>query len=234
MDINKEMQKATQEYLESDKLKKHIQEQAEQMVNKLIDDSFGYFGGIKEQVKEAIEDELKINVKELGIGGFNKFITDVVKKQLDISVKEETEKKITAELEKILTPIEKKVSITKLKEALLDDAYTYDLDICGDVTLDRLDGESGYYEDDVFTFIIEKNGVHDWVDIYLDSRPKKKNYECEWNITVHKNLCSFRHRERGFKATDKAFGYMGEIEALIYNMYLNDSIIDYQDVVDHS
>lgn len=136
MNINDEIEKATQAYLESDKLKEHIQAKAEKMINELVDDSFGYFGGIKKTVEEAMKNEIHINIKELGLSGFNTFITDVIKEKLNKSMRAEAEKRIGEEMEKILTPIDKVVSIQTLKEELLAAAETYSLDIYeGDVVI---------------------------------------------------------------------------------------------------
>lgn len=235
MNINTEIEKATQEYLESDKLKEHIQAKAEKMVNELIDDSFGYFGGIKKQVEETIKDELKINTKELGISGFNKFITEIVKDKLDKSIRTEAKEKISKEMEKLLTPIDKVISIQKLKEVLFKEAGVSGFDVCGDPSLDDL-ADAGYYEDDLFTFIIEANDnpSYEWVDIYMDPRTNRDKHECQYNITVHKKFSSFRINERKIEAKDKVFGYSSGLEDFMYTMFLNESTIDYADALENA
>jgi hypothetical protein len=231
MNINDEIEKATQAYLESDKLKEHIQVKAEKMINELVDDSFGYFGGIKKTVEEAMKDEIHINIKELGLSGFNTFITDVIKEKLNKSMRAEAEKRIGEEMEKILTPIDKVVSIQTLKEELLAAADTHDLFCGNDVTLDMLDGNGGYGENDVFTLLFNKpdNDKYKWVTIYVDTEPNKKEYECEYVLSVHKNFTSFKQQSREIKATDKVMNRDYGFEDFIYRMYLNGSTIDYEE-----
>ena len=227
MNINTEIEKATQEYLESEKLKEHIKTKAETMVNELIDDSFGYFGGIKKSVEEAINDEIKINVKELGLSGFNKFITEIVKDKINNSMRVEASAKISSEIDKILNPMEKLITIEKLKEELFAEAGTYDLDVCGDPTLRDLQ-EMNYDEDDIFTFIVDEPSEdrYNWVTIRMDAEINKSNYECKYEITVHEDFCTFKIHNQPLQAKDKVFGYKHDVEDLMYSMFLNDSVID--------
>lgn len=231
MDINTEIKKATQAYLESDKLKEHIQAKAEKMINELVDDSFCYFGGIKKTVEEAMKNEIHINIEELGLSGFNTFITDVIKEKLNKSIRAEAERRIGEEMEKILTPIDKVVSIQTLKEELLSAADTYNLDICGDVTLDMLDGDGGYSESDVFTLLFVKpdNERYKWVTIYADLKPNKSEYECEYEFVVHETFTTFKERTREIKATDKIMNKDYGFEDFVYRMYLNQSTINYEE-----
>jgi hypothetical protein len=202
------------------------------MINELVDDSFGYFGGIKKTVEEAMKNEISINIKELGLSGFNTFITDVIKEKLNKSMRTEAERRIGDEMERLLTPLDKVISIRTLKEELLSAAVnTSDLDICGEVTLDMLDGESGYEESDVFTLLFKKpdNEKYEWVTIYADKKPNKEYYECEYILTVHKTFTSFKENGRDIKATDKVMNSTYGFEDFIYRMYLNNSTINYEE-----
>jgi len=236
VDLNKEIEVAIQSYLESDKLKEHIQTKAEKMVNDLVDDTFGYFGGVKKSVEEAMKDEIKINTKELGLGGFNKFISEIVKDKLDNAIKNEAQEKICAEIDKIISPMDKEISIEELKKVLFDDAGTYGLDVCGEPSLDDLDA-MGIYEDEIFTFIIERPSDperYTWATIYMDKIANTSQYSCEFQITVHENFSTFKINERDLKAKDKVFGYKSGVEDFMYAMFLNESRVNHADTIAHS
>lgn len=236
MSINEQIEQYTKEYLGSDALKEHIRKQAQEMVNKSIDDALSSYGSVKKQIDEAIKNEIQLNVEDLGVRGLSTFLTDVIKEKLHTGIREDAHNRISKELEEMLSPIEKKVSIETLKEKLLEEADTYSIDVCGDVTLDMLDGESGYFEDDIFTFIVEKpsNPSYGWVTIHMDPKPGKDSYDSMYRLTVHENSTSYRMRDKEIRGQDKSFGYSFEFEDFIYRMYLNKSTVDYEDAKRHA
>ncbi len=231
VDLANSIEKATQDYIQSDKMKEHINKKAEEMVNSIIDNSLGYYGEIKKQVEEQIKDKLKINVDDLGISGHNKFITEIVKDKISKSLKEDAVLKINKELSKILEPVEKVVTVQRLKEELWNSVYKGDFDICGDPTFDDVLDSEQYYEDDLFTMIFEtpKEDRYDWIDIYIDSKAGVSKHSCEFNITAHKNFMSLRQNGSDLKAKNTVFNSKFDFEDFFYKMFLNDSIIDYED-----
>ncbi|WP_108062657.1 hypothetical protein [Poseidonibacter lekithochrous] len=224
--LNSQLVEATENYLKSDKLKEVIEAQAEKMVNEVVSEAFRWSGNVRKQVEEFAKNELSINTKELGIQGQNKFITEVVGKKLKQYIREDTEKLITKQLDDILKPIEKVVSIDTLKKKLFEAADTNDFG-CGDMdyVLENVD------EDEIYTFIVEEpGGMHEWVTLYFDKEPNKETYECEFELTVHKTNTSFKIKQREIKATDKVMNpYIWDIEDFVYCMFLNDSTINYEE-----
>ena len=227
--LNQQLVSATESYLKSDKLREVIEAQAEKMINDVVSESFRWSGNIRKQVEEVIKNELSINTKKLGIEGQNKFITEVVSKKLKQYVREDTEKLISEQLDNILKPIEKVVSMDTLVGKLLDAADTSEA-MCGcDPDIDYI--KENFDLSDFFTLIAEEpSGNYDWVTLYFDKEPNKSSYECEFELTVHKQRTTFKVREREIKATDKIMNpFIWDIEDFIYCMFLNGSTIDYED-----
>lgn len=227
--LNTQLIKATEDYLKSDKLKEVISKQAEDMINDVVKEAFRWSGNIRKQIEDVVKNELSINTKELGISGHNKFLTEVIGNKLKQHLRHDVESEINKTLEKMLSPIDKVVSIETLKEELFKSADKSSLG-CGcddrDYILENFD------EDDIFTFIVEgpSESRYEWVTIYIDTKPNKSEYECQFSLTVHKNFTTFKERERDLKAKDKILNpYMEDIEDFIYAMFLNDSTIDYAD-----
>ena len=231
--LNTQLIGATEEYLKSDKLQEVIATQAEKMINDVVADAFRWNGNVRKQIEEVIKNDLSINTKELGITGQNKFITEVVAKKLKQYVREDTEKLITEQLDNILKPIEKVVSIQKLKEKLFEAADTSEYSCGGDADMDYVLEHTD--EDDIFTFIAEEpSGDYDWVTLYFDKEPNIPDYDCEFQLTVHKNMTSFKVKDREIKATDKIMNpHIWDIEDFIYCKFLNGSVIDYQDAKEY-
>jgi len=203
------------------------------MITKILDDTFGYFGGIKKQMEELIKEQISINTKELDFSGHNKFITEIVGKHLKKCLRQDTEKQITEQLNKIISPVEKVISMETLQDELLKQADLSDfMNGCHDTDLDYL--KEYYSVDEMVTFIVEPVENHKWVNIYLDKEPNKSEYSCEFSLTVHETFTTFRKRDREIKATDKVLDYQFDFEDYIYQLFLNGSTIDYKEAMEWS
>lgn len=226
--LNTQIIKATEDYLKSDKLKEHIEAQAEKMVNEAVREAFSWSGNVRKQIEDIVKNELSINMEDLNISGHNKFITEVIQKQLHQVLRSDVEAEITKSLESMLKPVEKVVSIQKLKEELFKASDKDGIDTCSDdmdYILENCD------EDDIYTFIVEHpGGNYKWVDIYLDSEPNKSKYECEFKLCVHETFTTFKQNDREITAKDKLMSpYKWDIEKLIYQMFLAGSTINYEE-----
>ena len=228
MDLSKELNVAMENYIKSDKFKEDINKKAEDMITKILDDTFGYFGGIKKQMEELIKEQISVNTKELDFTGHNKFITEIVGRHLKKCLRKDTEKQITEQLEKIISPVEKTISMEVLQEKLLKEADLSEfMNGCHDIDLDYL--KDNYSIDDMVTFIVEPHENHKWVNIYIDKEPNKSEYSCEFNLTVHETFTTYRMKDRDIKATDKVLSYQFDFEDYFYQLFLNGSTINYQE-----
>lgn len=226
--LNTQIVQATEEYLQSDKLKEYINSQAEKMVNEAVKEAFSWSGNVRKQIDDVVKNQLSINIKELGIHGHNKFITEVVQDKLHQFLRSDVEAEITKTLNDMLEPIEKIVSIQKLKEKLFEASEKECVPECCD-DMDYI--LENYDEDDLYTFIVNiPSGNYNWVDIYLDAEPNKSDYECEFKICVHETFTTFKQNDREMKAKDKLMNpYKFDIEKFIYQMFLAGSTINYEE-----
>ena len=233
MSINEQMKTSVENYLSSDKLTEVINENAESMINDIVKSAFGWNGVIKEQCEEAIKEAININTKDLGLLGHNKFLTEIIAKKLKVGIRQEVEDKINKEMDAILKPIEKVVPIKTLINKLVDAADKDDLRGDYGYDFDPEDSESliDYFGiDEIVTFIVEPSS-NSWVDIYMDKEPNKEQHECEFNLTVHKTFTNFKIRNRDLHAIDKIMNYQFDIEDLIYQMFLGESSISYEEAL---
>lgn len=225
--LNTQIVQATEEYLQSDKLKEYINSQAEKMINEAVREAFSWSGNVKKQIDDVVKNQLSINIKELGISGHNKFITEVVQDKLHQFLRSDVETEITKTLNDMLEPIEKVVSIEKLKKKLFEASDKECVDSCCD-DIDYI--LENYDEDDLYTFIVDVNSKYEWVDIYLDKEPNKSEYDCEFKLCVHKTFTTFKQNDREMKAKDKLMNpYQFDIEKFIYQMFLAGSTISYEE-----
>ncbi len=231
MDLSKELNVAIENYIKSDKFKEDVNKKAEDMIIRILDDTFGYLGGIKKQMEELIKEQISINTKELDFSGHNKFITEIVGKHLKKCLRQDAEKQITEQLEKIVSPVEKIISVETLQDKFLENANLSDfMNGCYDTDLDYL--KENYSVDEMVTFIVEPAKNHKWVDIYIDKEPNKSENNCKFNLTVHETFTTYRIRDREIKATDKVLDYKFDFEDYIYQLFLNGSTIDYKEAME--
>ena len=225
--LNTQIVQATEEYLQSDKLKEYINSQAEKMVNEAVREAFSWSGNVKKQIDDVVKNQLSINIEELGIHGHNKFITEVVQDKLHQFLRSDVEAEITKTLNDMLEPVEKVVSIQKLKEKLFEASDKDCVTECCD-DMDYI--LENYSEDDLYTFIVEVNSRHKWVDIYLDAEPNKSSHNCKFKLCVHETFTTFKQDDREIKAKDKLMNpYQFDIEKFIYQMFLAGSTISYEE-----
>jgi len=233
MDLSKELNKAMEAYIKSDKFKADIGEKAEKMITGILDDTFGFFGGIKKQMEELIKEQMSLNLKELDFKGHNKFITEVVGIHLKKCLRSDSEKQITEQLNKILSPVEKTISMESLLGTLLKNADLSDfMNGCYDVDLDYL--REHYSLNEMVTFIVKPHENDKWVNIFIDKEPNKSEHQCEFNFTVHDTFTTYRIRDRELKAIDKVLDYQFDFEDYVYQIFLNGSIINYQEAKEWS
>jgi hypothetical protein len=225
--LNTQIVQATEEYLQSDKLKEYIISQAEKMVNEAVKEAFSWSGNVKKQIDDVVKNQLSININDLGIHGHNKFITEVVQEKLHQFLRSDVEVEITKTLNDMLEPIEKVVSIQKLKEKLFEASEKECVDSCCD-DMDYI--LENYDEDDLYTFIVEVESKYNWVNIYLDKEPNKSENDCEFKLCVHETFTTFKQDDREIKAKDKLMNpYKWDIEKFIYQMFLAGSTINYEE-----
>jgi len=224
--INEMMVTSTQDYLKSDKLKKYIEKQTENMINESIKDALGWNGKIKKQVDEAIKQELHINMKELGIAGHNKFITEIIAKKFKQYLRTEAAEKINKSIDKILDIKEKDIKIEEFIKVLR--SFSSERNSCD--CIDSEDYDEYIDIDDEVTFIVEKDITYKWINIYCDTRPNISEYNCEFQLIVHENFTSFKIKGIDFKATDVMLDYQFDFEDYLYQLFLNNCHLNYDDL----
>ena len=226
--LNQQLITATEQYLQSDKLKEHIDKQAEEMVNDVIRDAFRWKGHLKTQIEDVVKNQLTINIDQLGLQGTNQFLTEALTSKLKSVVRAESATKSEESMQSILSSVDKVISISTIKNKLLEAADTSDLCGCGDVDTDSL-YDMGYDESEFFTFIAEEpSGNYDWVTLYFDSKPDLSSYECRYELTVHKERTTYKVKQQSPKAVDcMSDPFKWDIEDLVYSMFLNDSTVNY-------
>lgn len=229
MNINEQVQQATQEYLVSDKLKEHITAQAEKMVNDVVSSAFSW-GVINDQIKAAIKEQIVLDTSKLGLNGISNLIVATVDEALQRNVADTVREKITKKIEEMTNPLPKVVPMRMLKEKLLSETVE-SFDICGDMELDMLDGEHGYYESDAFTFIVEAYKDR-WVTVYFDTAANVDIHQCKFQITVYSATASqtFKINGREPNKRDAIYGYTWEVENFLMQMYMNDCTMDYAEL----
>jgi len=229
--INTLLIQSTEEYMQSDKLKQYINEQAESCVNEAVKEAFRWNGNLNKQIEDVVKNQLSFNTSDLGMEGTNKFLTEILTNKLKQVIRVESKQQIEDSINKILSPIDKVVSLDTLQSKLLEAADTSDSCGCGDSP------DLDYYReyiglDEVFTFIVEPSD-HEWIDVYFDKRPDQPTYKCRYNLVVYKSgRTTYKVNQQDCKAMDMMSDpYKWDIEDLVYSMFLNNCTLDYEELL---
>lgn len=158
MDFNTETQNAMNKVI-AEKLPEMIEKQTTKMVEDIVSSMFSY-GNIKDSIKKKLEESINVNLQEFDLIDYNALISKTINENLLKQVN----------LQPILDMTQDIIGFEKKKEISLDEVA----DIFRQASQEEND-QSGEGE---ITFTVEENDEHDWVSVFADVEPNKKNHEC--------------------------------------------------------
>lgn len=232
MQIETEIKGAIEGYIGSDKFKEHISNQAEKMVNEAVSNCFRSYGDISKNIETAVKEALAFDVKDLGLTGYGKFLSEIVADTLKKAmIDEKVQEKVNKRIADITRVAPKEIVLDDLKRAILKEVTSNSCS-CEEIDLDEL-LECNTISD-YCTFEVEANDQYDWITLYIDERPSKLERNCEYEITCYKSgrmHIKMSGREASMK--ELAFDFHHGFRDYLYSLFLADTKIDYQSVADY-
>jgi len=208
MELNKEIQKATDKFIE-EKLPTMVEEKVSKMVDGILDDVFRSYSGTAKQIKAKIEEKLDINLQKFDIVDYNALISKAISEKLVGIVNEGSIAPIMEMVKSVVGFIEKKeIKLSEIHQMFIDASMEYD--------------ETEF--EGAITFIVEENEEHGWHDVYIDSDGDTDKNDCDISFTIHKNgqFYSFRAnhwRSKMDKITPAKVTQLNALEHKIYRLY---------------
>ena len=181
-----------QEHLNSDDIKKYINEKIRGVVKENIDEQFRSWGD-NNHVFKAIQNSIHLNFKEMKLADFTAMYLETVNNSLISIVKNDLQELITNNMKKLLVTDEPIVTLKELiysyidSESDVEDKYkeyledrNYDDDWSGDLEKDVIDFQD-IWEDKIFGLSLIKRNKFDWLEISL--APKFFNYSHQFDFS---------------------------------------------------
>ncbi len=171
MNINEEIQKATDKFIE-EKLPEMVSQKVTKMVDEILNDVFRSYSDVGKQIKEKIEKQLNVNLQEFDLIDYNHFVSKAINERLIGLMNENCIKPIMKLVEGTVGFIEKKeIKLTEIHQMFID-ASMQDNDQEG--------------EGDI-SFFATKNEQYGWTTVSIDTDGGKDEDKCALQFLVSKD-----------------------------------------------
>jgi len=210
IDLNKIVNDSLVEMEKEGFVEKTVKNRLEKTITEIVDDVFREWSDFGKDLKAHIENNLNIDLDNLGIEGYNTLVSAAVKEQLD--------KIITVQgIEKIKETTEKMLIDTK-------DSYTLS------EIIEKLKGESTkdeweYDEDEKIALIID--GKEDgYKHIYLNEEDEDRKWSYDYQIDIDGEGRPYSIKLKGNEIDkNKILGGLYGLDELLFKIYAHGSKI---------
>ena len=217
IDLNKIVNNSLVEMEKEGFVEKTVKNRLEKTIAEIVDDVFNNWSDFGKNLKAHIENNLNIDLENLGIEGYNTLVLAAVKEQLD--------KIITIQgVEKIKETTEKMLIDTK-------DTYTLS-EIIEELKGESLKEEWEYDEDEKVALFIEgeKDG---YKHIYLNIYDTDRRWECDYQINIDGEGKPYSIKLKGNEIDkNKIIGGLYGLDKLLFKIYAHGSKIVFDNGMD--
>lgn len=227
MDLNKMVMDGLAKLESEGKVQEIVEKHVSSTVESIVKDAFGNWSDFSKNLKEQVESQLAINLKELNFTTYNATILSAVKEKLNDQIASEGVARINETLEELLSVTKDEYKLSELVKELANEIDTDEL------------GYDDYHEMSMHidnSFSLAKI-------IYLDSESGKDKYDCKYGFWVEKDTGKIKNIEikegrfsnkrdiREFDARAIMRGFHG-LEETLFRMYARGAklIVDEDDV----
>ena len=169
MDIEKIMHEEIKKVVESGIIEEKIQSILTNSIESIIDSAVGRWSDFGKALTEKLSKSLAFDVSDISIPEYSSKILTYVTNEVDLQLKNNTEKILKERIQEFFKPLEKdEYAVTEIVEAYKDD-----------LKWSLVDDYDNVPEDHEFTAFVEKSS-HDneYFDLYLDREAGKSRYRC--------------------------------------------------------
>ena len=232
-DINQLMQ----EHLNSEDIKKYINEKIRGVVKENIDEQFRSWGD-NNHVFKAIQNSISLNFKEMKLADFTSMYLETVNNSLSSIVKNDLQELITNNMKKLLVTDEPIVTLKELIYSYIDSEYeiedkykeyleehNYEGDWSGELEKDDIDIQT-IWDEEIFGLKLTKRSKYNWLEISLSEKDYDYSHQFDFSFTLHPikdeedmyECFSFRARNIGNKEINIVSTNLGRFEKLAFGI----------------
>lgn len=115
--VNDAMQTIQKEGFVEDVIKKQL----ESTIKRVVEEFFGTYGDFRKELEKQVKDQLQIDMKKLGISGYNLMVLNEVRSQLNTALHIQGVQKIKENMEEMLVGVKSEYKLSELIEAMKKD-----------------------------------------------------------------------------------------------------------------
>lgn len=208
-DLNDAVAAAMKQLIADGSIKTIAEKQVAETVKSIVKDALGLYSPFGKQLTEQIRAAMEINCAELGLSGYNQVVLAIVKRQLDGVIADVGQKRMTEDLQKLLSetaPKEMKLSalIVEFKKWAIkqrnDESCT--------IIVDALHSDSSI------------ESLRGYRNIHLDPKPRTGKYSCQFQIDVKPDGSIYGCRIGGHDPKQAIFmGALYGFEKSLFRLY---------------
>lgn len=168
MDLNKMVADSLKNMESSGKFQEIVDKQLEKTMSSIVKDLFGEWSDFSKELKNEVEEKLKVNFDELNLQSYNHLIMESIKNMLDDEVTNQGVLKIKNQIEGLLVDSKREYKLSELMKELSEE-------------IDGLD-ELGY--DDCHEMSLHIDESYSSTFIHFDSKEGVSEYSCKYRLFV--------------------------------------------------
>lgn len=201
IDLNKIINDTLKDIEEEKFVEKVVNENIKSTLKSIIENIFRSYGDFGKQLKEKVEESLKVDFSGLELVCYNELILTAIKEELDNLIKIQGVEKMKESVNNLLSEIKSEYTLSELIEELKSNDYS----------------EHDY--DDNITLIIDKD-KDGYCNIYMDKDEDLSRYTCDYNIDIDKDgkPYSIKIKEKEINADVIMSGMYG-LDKLLLKIY---------------
>ena len=224
-----------QEHLNSEDIKKYINEKIQKVVKENIDDQFRSYGD-NNHIFKAIQNSINLNFKKMKLADFTAMYLETVNNSLSSIVKSDLQELITSNMKQLLVTDKPILTLNELIFSYIDSDYkiedkykkyleehNYESDWSGELEEDDIDIQT-IWDEEIFGLKLIKRSNYNWIDIYLSEKDRDHSWDFDFNFTLHPikdeedmyECFSFNVRNVGNKEINIVSTKLGRFEKLAF------------------
>lgn len=186
-------------------VEKIIKKQLEDTIKDVVEDSLRSWSDFGKGLKEAVKNQMQINLDQLDIPSYNHVILDAIKAELERSVHDVGVAKMQEQLQELLGTKQESIKFSEIIKEMVDDELKL--------------GELEYEDYKEITVHADKN-YSTLAFIYFDPQPDQPNYRCKYRLVLDKEGCinSVQIADKTFD-TKAIMGGLHGLEATLFKLY---------------
>lgn len=171
MNINEEIQKATDKFIE-EKLPEMVSQKVTKMVDEILNDVFRSYSDVGKQIKDKIEKQLNVNLQNFDLIDYNHFVSKAINERLVGLMNENC-------ISPIMELVDKTVGFIEKKEIRLSEIHQMFIEASMEDNEQEAEGE--------ISFFATKNEQYGWTTVSIDTDGGKSEDRCALQFIISKD-----------------------------------------------